>query len=212
MQKGFTAGLLCGRKKKGIFEFLSYPIQLRVSAYTEAGSHRGIAVLGEGEVRSRTHTRPGRPGPGAAAETPPQGHGPPDAALTPVSLSGTQTPASNASTPPSSEGASSHARLSSASSPPRWSPVLFSLHSTDARNVTDTEKNTRLFNARRFTVLTPARLQTNPKRTHTHTHTTLHSTDTRNTTEQTQRKTHRTQETETKSVSGHTQVTPLRGA
>ena len=76
---------LCGRKKKGIFEFLSYPIQLRVSAYTEAGSHRGIAVLGEGEVRSRTHTRPGRPGPGAAAETPPRGHGPPDAALTPVS-------------------------------------------------------------------------------------------------------------------------------
>ena len=61
MSKLGTYHILCGRKKKGIFEFLSYPIQLRVSAYTEAGSHRGIAVLGEGEVRSRTHTTdPGR--------------------------------------------------------------------------------------------------------------------------------------------------------
>ena len=133
----------------------------------------------------------------------------------PPSLSGTQTPASNASTPPSSEGASSHARLSSASSPPRWSPVLFSLHSIDARNVTDTEKNTRLFNTRCFTVLTLARLQTNPKRTHTHTHThTRLFTALILGTLQNKHKEKGTglKETETKSVSGHTQVTPLRGA
>lgn len=85
MQKGFTAGLLCVRKKNTEFVNASITQCKYVFQPTPMlAPVRGIPLLGEGEVRSRTHTRPGRPGPGAA----PAGSSPPDMAQTRCRLRG----------------------------------------------------------------------------------------------------------------------------